>query len=191
MRGEYLSRDSSDFTPWELPPHARRIHSWAVCCVSASGTTSACAENTPCRIAHNLNPGNYLRMRGEYILDMTCGARLMELPPHARRIPPCEAWKNSPPGTTSACAENTLCNEAYRNDSRNYLRMRGEYPSWSPDWKRLAELPPHARRILMIVLVKALYVGTTSACAENTWGSPMGGCIVWNYLRMRGEYYSG
>ena len=30
--------------------------------------------------------------------------------------------------------------------------------------------------------------GTTSACAENTHASVTSGAMVWNYLRVRGEY---
>ena len=50
------------------------------------------------------------------------------------------------------------------------------------------ELPPHARRILFGILTCLILLGTTSACAENTFRDfdlldPVG-----NYLRMRGEY---
>ena len=52
----------------------------------------------------------------------------------------------------------------------------------------IGELPPRARRILRIVATARPSLGTTSACAENTFTyirliKPMG-----NYLRVRGEY---
>ena len=72
------------------------------------------------------------------------------------------------PGTTSACAENTLFTAASLNAPRNYLRVRGEYtPS---DWTVTCqpELPPRARRILDF--------GAGASLATR------------NYLRVRGEY---
>ena len=50
---------------------------------------------------------NYLRMRGEYVLDHVPPTMETELPPHARRIPGRLVWCANTPGTTSACAENT------------------------------------------------------------------------------------
>ena len=51
----------------------------------------------------------------------------MELPPRARRIQ--TLWTNSPtrPGTTSACAENTVSSTPLTQRQWNYLRVRGEY----------------------------------------------------------------
>ena len=74
-----------------------------------SGTTSACAENTPI---------NYLRVRGEYA---------HKLPPRARRIPVQGVLEVINVGTTSACAENTRHECGPRRLLRNYLRVRGEY----------------------------------------------------------------
>ena len=51
---------------------------------------------------------NYLRMRGEYQLSKRGGGVALELPPHARRIPPQPGKYDTRLGTTSACAENTL-----------------------------------------------------------------------------------
>ena len=50
------------------------------------------------------------------------------------------------------------------------------------------ELPPRARRILYGGQKFAEGGGTTSACAENTAGSPPSCRMPWNYLRVRGEY---
>ena len=52
---------------------------------------------------------------------------LLELPPHARRIPLLHlmAWENF--GTTSACAENTDLRICSGLRQWNYLRVRGEY----------------------------------------------------------------
>ena len=70
----------------------------------------------------------------------------------------------------------------------NYLRVRGEYATPPTSAITTAELPPRARRILGKFAEAISWVGTTSACAENTKClSPMRKS-VWNYLRVRGEY---
>ena len=72
-------------------------------------------------------------------------------------------------GTTSACAENTL--NRIREDllEGNYLRVRGEY-GYTPDTIVMhPELPPRARRIQKLLRVATKQLGTTSACAENTF----------------------
>ena len=92
------------------------------------GTTSACAENT-----HPVHPceaccWNYLRVRGEYAVQLREAREIMELPPRARRIPITYKHGDHVRGTTSACAENTVYDEAYNLTDGNYLRVRGEYP---------------------------------------------------------------
>ena len=52
------------------------------------------------------------------------------------------------------------------------------------------ELPPRARRIRLIILHPVRHVGTTSACAENTHNRSSRNLIQWNYLRVRGEYFT-
>ena len=97
---------------------------------------------------HHLNR-NYLRVRGEYFCSETLHMLWGELPPRARRIHLNANWVATIEGTTSACAENTSDRRVSRSDSRNYLRVRGEYhkPGWyiAYGW----ELPPRARRILI------------------------------------------
>ena len=58
----------------------------------------------------------------------------------------------------------------YRADimERNYLRVRGEYPSRIRKHSPRAELPPRTRRIHYGGLAKIKIDGTTSAYAENT-----------------------
>ena len=58
---------------------------------------------------------------------------------------------------------------------RNYLRVRGEYHLAEMISKGLKELPPRARRILLIPHGVAAFYGTTSACAENTGQCDSGG----------------
>ena len=70
----------------------------------------------------------------------------------------------------------------------NYLRMRGEYLGGPVGSISILELPPHARRIPGIALRYGLLLGTTSACAENTYIELTPPTRSWNYLRMRGEY---
>ena len=94
-------------------------------------------------------------------------------------------------GTTSACAENTA---GYREGGPhlgNYLRVRGEYLPAAIEAKRMAELPPRARRILRRTNKCMTNSGTTSACAENTPGYHGYPGYPGNYLRARGEYRGG
>ena len=91
------------------------------------GTTSAHAENTQCRPRRPERCGNYLRVRGEYATIAHAPRPLMELPPRARRIPRFASVAGDVPGTTSACAENTLTRNPHSSRNRNYLRVRGEY----------------------------------------------------------------
>ena len=67
--------------------------------------------------------------------------------------------------------------------------MRGEYfVAVFLDCLR-EELPPRARRILKISGRLWLVIGTTSACAENTYVILGRRFSPRNYLRVRGEYH--
>ncbi|EFM50265.1 hypothetical protein HMPREF0299_5847 [Corynebacterium matruchotii ATCC 14266] len=50
-----------------------------------------------------------------------------------------------------------------------------------------AELPPRARRI-HTTATPPPHLGTTSACAENTFNMVQALVLFRNYLRVRGEY---
>ena len=156
-----------------------------------AGTTSACAENTQtCGPALHMGR-NYLRVRGEYVPSWPTNGPMLELPPRARRIRSSQGYLYSFFGTTSACAENTATAGKRGAFLRNYLRVRGEYPSGLARRPASVELPPRARRILTQITHRSCGIGTTSACAENTrWGKQQGRW-GWNYLRVRGEYPSG
>ena len=91
-------------------------------------------------------------------------------------------------GTTSACAENTTKRMPPHADSRNYLRVRGEYSHFTYHATNNLELPPRARRILQPRDPCDTEIGTTSACAENTNFDLGEAPVVRNYLRVRGEY---
>ena len=107
VRGEYRRcRPRCSFVR-ELPPRARRIRQRSRRPHRARGTTSACAENTSM-------PRKLYRW-------------CRELPPRARRIPPFHPLAHRSRGTTSACAENTIVWTLPKAQSRNYLRVRGEY----------------------------------------------------------------
>ena len=67
VRGEYNWRDATLSILGELPPRARRIQLAGRHTVNIGGTTSACAENTLRPPPHLGLPGNYLRVRGEYL----------------------------------------------------------------------------------------------------------------------------
>ena len=152
------------------------------------GTTSACAENTRKRLRGFGGGWNYLRVRGEYLDGMDSGFNGLELPPRARRIHGKSLSVRMGIGTTSACAENTKPKPPRHHDTRNYLRVRGEYQRNIRLATSFRELPPRARRIPVLVVNINESDGTTSACAENTHGSPEQYPPTWNYLRVRGEY---
>ena len=172
----------------ELPPRARRIQLTSGFVVLAFGTTSACAENTCCNAWIAFNPRNYLRVRGEYSRALGEHLESLELPPRARRIRLLGVASVVTSGTTSACAENTLGTYRRPYIGRNYLRVRGEYPKTLCLRAWLLELPPRARRIPGPAAVRAPRLGTTSACAENTFRWVWCPAVRRNYLRVRGEY---
>ena len=70
----------------ELPPRARRILGKDFLGDFFIGTTSACAENTLAYRTARTFIGNYLRVRGEYLLEQLFERSEVELPPRARRI---------------------------------------------------------------------------------------------------------
>ena len=91
-----------------------------------------------------------------------------ELPPRTRRIPRRARRATHTEGTTSAYAENTLRLLMMLPVSRNYLRVRGEYPEFHRWGGAQWELPPRTRRIRPTVYQTPNHLGTTSAYAENT-----------------------
>ena len=107
VRGEYHTAMMQAKDAAELPPRARRIRSLISSTRWATGTTSACAENTYMKKSMIRRMWNYLRVRGEYKNTGWLPRPNSELPPRARRIPfhfSCTVLYH---GTTSACAENT------------------------------------------------------------------------------------
>ena len=150
VRGEYSSSPSRANGMPELPPRARRIPVSLIKRLLDYGTTSACAENTFTGLLNGLREGNYLRVRGEYPIAHNRSPAAWELPPRARRIPSGAVVGVCHGGTTSACAENTAEQAPNPNQTRNYLRVRGEYPFSSTLIFEIVELPPRARRILVI-----------------------------------------
>ena len=118
----------------------------------------------------------------------TTKSDIPELPPRARRILRSRSLRGHQLGTTSACAENTRKQRDYRICIGNYLRVRGEYAVRGNPGSFRWELPPRARRIRSIMRNFLGFIGTTSACAENTRKAERSSAKYWNYLRVRGEY---
>ena len=168
MRGEYLFGTSTLTNSLELPPRARRIPAFSMVYAPITRTTSACAENTKIKRCAHAWRRNYLRVRGEYAKYSGVLRSSEELPPRARRIQFACAAKTLFGGTTSACAENTLTVTKSLSNTRNYLRVRGEYGSLAFRHDAVGELPPRARRIRVFIQDFEAVEGTTSACAENT-----------------------
>ena len=103
-------------------------------------------------------------------MDSRLPSSFTELPPRARRIHVRVGDHCVLGGTTSACAENTVCGGLVGEIDWNYLRVRGEY---------------------LNLLIRHLDgEGTTSACAENTACARNLAANMRNYLRVRGEYQS-
>ena len=188
VRGEYFPAFVAALFTGELPPRARRIPHNLINDQLRLGTTSACAENTPPTPHDPPSPGNYLRVRGEYLAGNVEAGERKELPPRARRIPGPALGAVMLGGTTSACAENTARRRPHRPRFRNYLRVRGEYPLGGNAAMPRSELPPRARRIRSSTPAWYSCSGTTSACAENTPRGRFQACSCRNYLRVRGEY---
>ena len=111
-----------------------------------------------------------------------------ELPPRTRRILRKAGNLMVCWGTTSAYAENTFWVAVVIWLARNYLRVRGEYPTYLRPAFLHAELPPRTRRILLHYHLCFSFKGTTSAYAENTGSRPSASANLRNYLRVRGEY---
>ena len=168
VRGEYSQPLLMASPMMELPPRARRIQLTSGFVVLAFGTTSACAENTKALVFLHPSDRNYLRVRGEYPRESCRLTSAWELPPRARRILPRLGRAFGIPGTTSACAENTLTGGRFGRHFGNYLRVRGEYNNIDDDEGNVLELPPRARRIPLEHTAGHILAGTTSACAENT-----------------------
>ena len=188
VRGEYLALATALYTRSELPPRARRIPISTLLPINYLGTTSACAENTLLSPRRRYLAWNYLRVRGEYTVFTVGISPPLELPPRARRILTAAFGSALLIGTTSACAENTGQTPCPCMRARNYLRVRGEYMETLCKEPSVTELPPRARRILLLTLPCAIPKGTTSACAENTCMPSSHVLALWNYLRVRGEY---
>ena len=108
VRGEYPHNCYRSTASAELPPRARRIRGAVAHLSAPGGTTSACAENTADSILPPNVRGNYLRVRGEYLIAFDVALSLVELPPRARRILRSTLLTRLSYGTTSACAENTF-----------------------------------------------------------------------------------
>ena len=168
VRGEYRNLAAKACLCMELPPRARRIHRETGTTRCRRGTTSACAENTLTLAIFMVARRNYLRVRGEYRAAASASFAFLELPPRARRILVCGVAEDPCQGTTSACAENTRTHTHRWRTTRNYLRVRGEYPPANGSCGPKLELPPRARRILGDLCAQFIGLGTTSACAENT-----------------------
>ena len=150
VRGEYILLLSFSEVSMELPPRARRILGDAGKAVYQGGTTSACAENTGPQRHRPPAPRNYLRVRGEYNNMWHDSLSWLELPPRARRIQRLRYELLQEMGTTSACAENTDPKMNFKDCDWNYLRVRGEYPRKTIVHTDVSELPPRARRILIV-----------------------------------------
>ena len=128
-------------------------------------------------------------MRGEY-----CGKRVKRFdmkgsPPHARGIPIITQHSRKSTGITPACAGNTFRTAIRLALSRDHPRMRGEYQIPLYGFSLLPGSPPHARGILVLLLLRFYLPGITPACAGNTAIQRASARYHWDHPRMRGEYF--
>ena len=147
VRGEYTDKSLSGTPVTELPPRTRRIPARQLPARGERGTSSAYAENTISEHLHGTRLWNYLCVRGEYFARFLHDRAQLELPPRTRRIHTSTIDVPACCGTTSAYAENTIWALASTRTDRNYLRVRGEYPSCIYESTPSLELPPRTRRI--------------------------------------------
>ena len=147
VRGEYPPDNYPRGVNGELAPRTRRILFLNICTELVYGTTSAYAENTSSAKPSNRLSWNYLCVRGEYFARFLHDRAQLELPPRTRRIHTSTIDVPACCGTTSAYAENTIWALASTRTDRNYLRVRGEYPSCIYESTPSLELPPRTRRI--------------------------------------------
>ena len=68
-----------------------------------------------------------------------------------------------------------------------YLRVRGEESPLIGTLHQVLEIPPRARRRVLLSLDAAQSIGNTSACAEKSSELPIWNFIHRKYLRVRGE----
>ena len=172
----------------ELPPLAREIPKVFREVDNVLGITPACARNTARPRRQMPDRRNYPRLRGEYNFTSSAPLSPSELPPLARGIRYKKPVHGVGDGITPACAGNTLKQSAPTAPTRNYPRLRGEYPSFTVLSPSLPELPPLARGIPSDSRALHLEHGITPAYAGNTPGALRGRGRLWNYPRSLGEY---
>ena len=86
VRGECGATGVHTIAHQELPPRARRMLTDFFSMMAGAGTTSACAENATCLRPLRTTKPNYLRVRGECLLEGFPAPHALELPPRARRM---------------------------------------------------------------------------------------------------------
>ena len=91
---------------------------------------------------------------------------------------------------TSTCVENTSLSLCSSTRSEDHLHMRGEYPCLSINIFSWSGSPPHAWRILTLVIAEATQMRITSTCVENTHLHDYCNVLNRDHLHMRGEYYN-
>ena len=110
-----------------------------------------------------------------------------EIPPRARRRGVPLQGLGVGVRNTSACAEKRVARPAGVDRAWKYLRVRGEELFTVPTKILSLEIPPRARRRVLVVIRWLLWLGNTSACAEKRKTSPNPNGPNGKYLRVRGE----
>ena len=190
MRGEYPQSVLKILLNQGSPPHAWRI---PVVKNRPSGVlriTSTCVENTVMLYSSASLLRDHLHMRGEYQIPQTPEEQLKGSPPHAWRIHLLLLQKQSSMRITSTCVENTISVKHCLKNGKDHLHMRGEYFIIFVFFYQIRGSPPHAWRILTLVIAEATQMRITSTCVENTHLHDYCNVLNRDHLHMRGEYYN-
>ncbi len=156
-----------------LPPRVRSRLNFGTAAAGGVRITSACAEQTGLFHVKRKGNGDYLRVCGADPEEYRLTIKGMGLPPRVRSRPGHEGRHLAVHGITSACAEQTWRVHATIRLFWDYLRVCGaDPPKFSPS-ENTGGLPPRVRSRCCVVGSVCAERGITSACAEQTLGTPL------------------
>ena len=168
MRGEKSGMRYQPGFGWGSPPHARgkvlrQIHERKL-----RGITPACAGKRMLRATMTYEKGDHPRMRGEKPACLFKRQPGQGSPPHARGKAVIFPVANIRLGITPACAGKRPSPTAYRVQSGDHPRMRGEKKSKIKRSLLATGSPPHARGKAAVIGCHVTHLGITPACAGKS-----------------------
>ncbi len=150
------------------PPHTWRIRDCNRFAQTCKGITSTYVENTVGRKINDLDAGDHLHIRGEYLVRLISSLLPMGSPPHTWRILRQSKSQLTANRITSTYVENTLNIINLFFFFWDHLHIRGEY-----NLKKISPLtamgsPPHTWRIPKTTKNIWIILRITSTYVENT-----------------------